>query len=377
MKVLALIQARMGSTRLPGKVLSPLLGKPMLQWQLERLRQSERISQIVVATSTLLADDPIVAFCAAHAVECFRGPEDNVLERFHSAALRFLGQEERNDAILIRLTGDCPLIDPMAIDEGISQFLDLISQGCRYFGYDDSLPDGMDFELFTWDALHEAWSHASDSFEKEHVTPFMWRNPERFGARKFTKAGIPKGLRFSVDYPEDLALVSAILQAERAAGKLFGMREISDLLAGDAALRAINAQIIKNEGLIITALKSAPFRVDIDGISVARYGVMLPDGKLPDQSFFDWATRIGVNVWAASGELEAVKSRAGEQALVFDAAALPRRWAAFAGRNDWRAALYAAANDPSDDGMLLQASEIRPLAELLMFLCQERFQYRP
>ena len=367
----------MGSTRLPGKVLRPLLGKPMLQWQLERLRRSARISQVVVATSTLAADDPIAAFCAAQGVACFRGPEDNVLERFHGAARRFLAESERADAILIRLTGDCPLIDPMAIDEGLSQFLDLISQGCRYFGYDDHLPDGMDFELFTWGALHEAWENASDSFEKEHATPFMWRNPQRFGVRKYAKEGIPAGLRFSVDYPEDRELVEAILRAERTAGRIFGMREIANLLASDASLRAINAGIVKNEGLLITALKSAPFRVDIDGVSRARYGVALPPGALPDQACFDWARRVGVSIWAAGGDLDAVRRKAGAQALVWNAAELPRRWAVFEARGDWKHALYKAVNDPGTDGLLLQARDIRPLAELLMFVCQERFGYRP
>jgi spore coat polysaccharide biosynthesis protein SpsF len=376
-KILALIQARMGSTRLPGKVLSPLLGKPMLQWQLERLRRSARITQVVVATSTLAADDPVAAFCEAQGVACFRGPEDNVLERFHGATLRFLAESERADAILIRLTGDCPLIDPMAIDEGLSQFLDLISRGCRYYGYDDRLPDGMDFELFTWSALHEAWENASDSFEKEHATPFMWRNPERFGVRKYAKEGIPAGLRFSVDYPEDRELVEAILQAERAAGRIFGMREISDLLAGDAKLRAINAGIVKNEGLLITALRSAPFRVDVDGVSRARYGVALPPGALPDQTFFDWASRVGVTVWATDGDLEALRRKAGGQALVRKANELPRRWNVFEASGEWKPDLFKAVNDPGTDGLLLQAGEIRPLAKLLMFLCHERFSYRP
>lgn len=377
MKVLALIQARMGSTRFPGKVLSPLLGKPMLQWQLERLRRSTYITDLVVATSKLAADDPIAAFCAERSVACFRGLEDNVLDRFHRAALEHLCEEDRGSAILIRLTGDCPLIDPMAIDEGISQFRDLISQDCRYYGYGDGLPDGMDFELFTWSALHEAYQNATDSFEKEHATPFMWRNPERFGVRKYTKAGVPPGLRFSVDYPEDRELVAAILEAEGRSGIHFGMREVCDLLAHDPRLRAMNAGIVKNEGLIITALKSAPFRVEVGGATVVRYGVALPAGSLPEQAFFDWATRVGIDAWATPAHVQEVQRRAGGNARIWDTAALPPRWSLFADRAEWRPALYRAANDPALDGLFLEATEIRRLAELLMFLCKDRFEYRP
>jgi spore coat polysaccharide biosynthesis protein SpsF len=380
MKVTALIQARMGSTRFPAKVLAPILGKPMLEWQLDRLGNSKEIHRLVVATSDLPGDDPIAAFCSARGVLCFRGSEASVLDRFYGACLRFLPEEERSTALLVRLTGDCPLADSALIDEGIREFKGLLGQGCRYFGYDDRMPDGMDFEVFTWEALGEAFRSATDSFEKEHATPYMWRNPTLFKVRKFYREGIEPGLRFSVDYEEDRQLVEAILKREQKAGRPFGLLDIAHLLAEDEALRAINGKIIKNEGIIKTSLASEPFRVLMGGTRVARYGVAVPQGQaltLPEE-MITWAANMGVEVWGCSAsELSLLKGKLKKLGLdsvsIFPLEELPKAWKVVAADGSWEKSLLKITEDTSVDGVLLEVADRGQLAQMLMFLCQKRF----
>jgi spore coat polysaccharide biosynthesis protein SpsF len=378
MKVLALLQARMGSTRLPGKVLLPILGKPMLQWQVERLRRSQRISTLVVATSVEPTDDPIAEFCAAHGVHCFRGSEHSVLDRFFHASLAFLSEPERPEAVLVRLTGDCPLTDAALIDKGIDQFLTVRDQGCRYLGYDSSLPDGMDFEVFTWDALREAHEHATDAFEKEHATPFMWRNPERFGVRVFKESGVPPGLRCSVDYPDDLLLVAAVLQAEQRRGTFFGMREVCELIAGDANLRRLTAHIVGNEGLIKTALASESFQATAGGVAVPKYGVSIPEGCRPSQEFLAWCARMGIRAWLAAeetvGDLVGRLVSLGDAVpIVWSPGARPDSWTVLSPQPGWeRRALELSAN-PAVTGLLIDTSDREQLVQVLLFLCRDRF----
>ncbi len=375
MKVLALIQARMGSTRFPGKVLTPVLGKPMLAWQLERLARSLYITEIVVATSTLDTDQPIADFCAHEGVPCFRGSHDNVLSRFWEASNIFLKQEDREDACIIRLTGDCPLIDPATIDDGIVQFQTARTRGCRYFGWDGALPDGMDFEIFTWDALCEAYERATDSFEKEHVTPYMWRNPAQFGMRTYRRAGIAPGLRFSVDHPEDRDLVEEILRRQIAAGRFFGMQEISDLLSRDTTLAAINSDIIKNEGLIITSLASEPFQVEEQGQTIPKYGIAVPLGSVPERIFFIWAERVGIKVWCADEEVLETGKGVLSSTVRWKKDTLPSGWKIFSpAAEGWRDELWAVVQDPSVKGVLFETADRTVLSQLLMFVCQEQFQ---
>ncbi len=272
MKVFALIQARMNSSRLPGKALLPILNKPMVQWQIERLQNSKKISTIALLTSNTSSDDPLISFCDKLKIQNYRGSENDVLARFYNAFLAFSLQNERMNCLIIRLTGDCPLIDPFLIDEAIDLFISKLSHGCRYFGYDTNLPDGMDFEIFTWGALKEAHENSSDPFEREHVTPFMWRQPERFKVERFKKTNITPQLRFSVDYHEDLELVEEILKYQEKSGLFLGVQEISDLFEKNPKLKELNEKIIKNEGLIQSALATQ---------KTPAFGIALPKGALP------------------------------------------------------------------------------------------------
>ena len=376
--VLGLIQARMGSTRFPQKVLAPVLGRPMLAWQLERLQRSQELDQLVVATSDLPGDNVIAEFCAAHNQLCFRGSEASVLQRFYGAGLQYLPAAQRQDAIIVRLTGDCPLSDPYLIDEGIKEFKDLRTQGCRYLGYDDRLPDGMDFEVFTWSALEEAYNSQTDSFEEEHATPYMWRRPEQFGVRYFFRKGVPEGLRFSVDYEEDKKLVEEILRREREDGRFFGVNEITGLLASDADLRALNAKIIKNEGMIKTSLSSEPFQAELNGELVPVYGVNLPTALEGDDELLLWATRMGVRLWSTpADEKNALYRRLAEipdaDPIVLDCHKLPDGWSTQDPCQEWREAVTKKIEGRGFCGLLFSCTNRSELAEMLLFVCQKRF----
>src|SRR5215831_8692767 len=172
--ILGILQARASSRRLPGKVLKPILGRPMLERQIERVRRSRRMDRLTVATSTDASDDAIAALCQALTVDCFRGSLEDVLDRFYQAARQYAPRA------VVRLTGDCPLTDPRVIDE-------LIETHCRE-GYDYTanvlpprqIPDGLDVEVIAMSCLETTWREAKLPSEREHVTPFIYNHRERF-----------------------------------------------------------------------------------------------------------------------------------------------------------------------------------------------------
>ena len=171
--ILGILQARASSRRLPGKVLKPILGRPMLERQIERLRRARRLDGLVVATSTDAGDDAIDALCRSLGVECFRGSLEDVLDRFYRAVLRHAPQSA------VRLTADCPLADPAVID----RLVELHAAG----GYDytsntlvRTYPDGLDAEVVALPCLEAAWREAALPSEREHVTPFIYNRPQRF-----------------------------------------------------------------------------------------------------------------------------------------------------------------------------------------------------
>ena len=230
----------MGSSRLPGKVLKPLAGRPALSWIVERLEAVESVDEIVVVTSQLPVDDPIASLCQAEGVPCVRGDEQDVLDRFHQALL------ERRPDRLVRITGDCPLIDP----EVVADLLRLQSarEGLAYAyvatgaidagrGY-RRFPDGLDAEVLTADALQTAWREATDPYEREHVTPFIWRAPSRFPSATLECARDLGDERWTVDFPEDLEFVTAVYQ--QLGARPFGWRDVVSLLEREPDLRRLN-----------------------------------------------------------------------------------------------------------------------------------------
>ncbi|MGC1304961.1 MAG: glycosyltransferase family protein [Caulobacteraceae bacterium] len=219
--MLAILQARMSSSRLPGKVLMPLAGEPMIGRQVERLKRAEGIDRILVATSTRADDDPLAAHVARLGVEVFRGDLDDVLDRFHGA-LAAQGEPEH----FLRLTADCPLADPGVIDLCIRRHRE---RGADYThnSVGRTYPKGLDVEVCRTSALNAAWRETRDPYDREHVTPFIYRRPERFHVESVTH-NPPLRWRWTVDTPQDYAFASAVYDALYKAKPDFDMQDVLD-----------------------------------------------------------------------------------------------------------------------------------------------------
>lgn len=246
--ILGILQARFSSTRLPGKVLRPILGKPMLELQLERVQRIRAIDRIVVATSTDTADDQIEALCHTLGIACFRGSPDDVLDRFYQAALPYKPDH------VVRLTGDCPLTDPILIDQIIHFYRD------GNFDYASNIitptfPDGLDAEIFRFSALEQAWREAKLLSQREHVTPFIHQQSAHFRLGSFQQASDLSALRWTVDEPEDFDFVSLIYQELYPVNPNFGTEDILKLLEQHPELNTINTQFERNEGYRKSLLK--------------------------------------------------------------------------------------------------------------------------
>lgn len=240
--IIAILQARMSSSRLPGKVLKPILDRPMLQHQVERLRRAETVDVLVVATSDRPSDDPLAELCAAIGVDVFRGSLDDVLDRFHRCATAH-GADQ-----VVRLTGDCPLADPELVDALVRFHLDGdfdYSANCR----PPTLPDGLDAEIFTMEALGRAHAGATTSHEREHVVPYIINRPGDFAMGNWSLDGEDhSGLRWTVDEPEDLVFVRAVFEALYPGNPAFTWRDVLRLVRQRPQLAALNAHHERNAG---------------------------------------------------------------------------------------------------------------------------------
>ncbi len=231
---LAVIQARMGSSRLPGKVLAEVAGRPMLGYMLERLERSEQIGKLVVATSTQPADEQIATFCASVSVECFRGSEADVLDRYHQVASQHPDQAAR---AVVRMTADCPLIDPGIVDRAISMLLD--SGGRLDYvsnSYERTYPDGLDVEAFSIEVLHHLFEQATDMWEREHVTLYLKQQAHPFRMGQITHDEDLSGLRWTVDQAEDMVLVRAVYEELYPTNPLFSWLDLLAWLRARPAL---------------------------------------------------------------------------------------------------------------------------------------------
>ncbi len=236
--IVAIVQARMGSSRLPGKTLADLAGRPMLARVVERVRRAGAVDRVVVATSTAALDDPIAEFCTHEKIPCFRGSENDVLDRFYGAA------KEHGADVVVRITADCPLIDPGVIDRVVERFqrgdCDYASNALRY-----TYPDGLDTEVFSMAALEQAWREAKKPSEREHVTPYL--RSGKFRAVNVETENPSEPQRWTVDHPADLEFVRAVYAA--FAGETdFRYREVLELLKARPELAATQTETITNEG---------------------------------------------------------------------------------------------------------------------------------
>jgi len=223
MVTVAILQARITSSRLPGKVLAPILGVPMVIRQIERLERAAGIDELVVATSTDASDDPLVEALTARRITVVRGPLDDVLDRFIVAM-----DAHPSDAV-VRLTADCPLASPVVIDRVISAFHD---SGADYVSntMQPSFPDGLDVEVVRAAVLREVAGIATDPPEREHVTLGVYRRHERYDIRNVAGEQDLSGLRWTVDIPEDLVFVTAVYEALYPGNPAFDLPEILELL---------------------------------------------------------------------------------------------------------------------------------------------------
>jgi spore coat polysaccharide biosynthesis protein SpsF len=238
--VVAITQARIGSTRLPGKVLAPILGKPLLWWHLTRLQRAREIDRVVVATTDEPEADQIVAIAASVGAAVWRGPLDDVLRRYAGAAEAF------GASTIVRVTSDCPLIDPDLVDRLIVAY-EGRPEGVDYMSLDVArLPRGLDAEIFARARLDDADREAIDPAEREHVTAFLYRRPQRFGiAAVAPDAPLRPGMRLCVDTAADLDLVTRIVTTLAPRWPTFTWHDIAALLDAHPDWWNINAAVVQ------------------------------------------------------------------------------------------------------------------------------------
>jgi spore coat polysaccharide biosynthesis protein SpsF len=240
--ILAILQARMSSSRLPGKVMKPVLGRPMIERQIERLLRCKRIDQLIVATSELQEDDVLEALCDSIRVSIFRGDLDNVLDRFYRAAVPY------NPKHVVRLTADCPLTDPSLIDELIEFYL---VRQCDYASncQEPTLPDGLDAEIFSFAVLEEAWREAVLPSHQEHVRAFIREHPERYRIENYRYNRDLSNLRWTVDEFEDLEFVRRVYEKLYPLNPEFRTEDVIVLLDREPELLEINKRFKRNDGI--------------------------------------------------------------------------------------------------------------------------------
>lgn len=235
MKTVIIVQARMTSTRLPGKVLKTVLGKSLLEYQIERLKRIRSVDEIVIATTTNDTDQPIVDLCDRLSVAYFRGSEEDVLARYHGAAKQYSAD------VIVRITSDCPVIDPTVCEEAIACFIENQDQ------YDyvrlEQYPRGLDAEVFSFKVLDECFKEATSNPDREHVTPFIYRHPERYRVGQMICDNNYSHHRWTVDTAEDFELVKRIIEELYPFKNRFAFVDILDVLTKNPAWYDINQKV--------------------------------------------------------------------------------------------------------------------------------------
>lgn len=236
-KVVIILQARIGSKRLPGKVLKKVLEKPLLWHTIERLKSCKNSDKLIIATSNKEQDNPINDIANDCNISCFRGSENNVLDRFYQAA------KSVDADIIVRITADCPLIDPELIDKMIAYFkaneFDFVGTGVP-----PSYPDGLDTDVFSFSALEKAWKEAILSLEREHVGPYILNNPDKFKICFFKNTENLSFMRWTLDEEADFKFIDEVYKRlYNKSNKIFKTQEIIDLLKKHPDLAKINNSV--------------------------------------------------------------------------------------------------------------------------------------
>jgi spore coat polysaccharide biosynthesis protein SpsF len=237
--IIVIIQARMGSSRLPGKVFMEICGEPMLAWVVKRARKAKLINEIVVATTIEESDDDIEKFCQANNVLCFRGSSADVLDRYFQAAKQYHAD------VIVRLTADCPLIDPGLIDNTIAALLGSFADFAANRlppPFKRTYPIGLDTEVVTMAALERAWKESTALYEREHVLPYIYEKQGRFRVLTIENDVNYGSYRWTVDTHEDLDFIQAVVK-KLGCRMDFSWKEVIALLEKHPELILINAKV--------------------------------------------------------------------------------------------------------------------------------------
>ena len=238
-KIIAIIQARMGSSRLPGKVLMEICKEPMLAWVVKRARKAKMIKEIIVATTRDTSDDGIEKFCQVNHILCFRGSSADVLDRYYQAARLYQAD------VIVRLTADCPFIDPELIDNTITAFLGSFADFAANRlppPFQRTYPIGLDVEVVSMAALDRAWKESTALYEREHVLPYIYERKDQFKVLTIENDVNYGSYRWTVDTQEDLDFIQAVVK-ELGCRMDFSWKEVIDLLERHPKLMQINAQV--------------------------------------------------------------------------------------------------------------------------------------
>lgn len=239
-KILIVIQARTGSTRLPGKVMLPICDASLLQRMVERVASANLSGTIVVATTTDSADDLVEKICTDNNIHCFRGHPTDLLDRHYQVGKKWAAD------VVIKIPSDCPLIDPAVIDKVIQFYLDHIDQ----YDFVSNLhpatyPDGNDVEIMTFNALETAWKNAKLPMEREHTTPYIWERPDQFRLGNVAwETGLNYAMshRFTIDYPEDYEFIKVIYDKLFPINAKFALEDILAITDNEPDIYHINSK---------------------------------------------------------------------------------------------------------------------------------------
>lgn len=239
-KTLCIIQARIGSTRLPGKVLKKIGDMTLLEHCVRRVGYAKMVDKVVVATTINKEDDQIIKLCQQMGIDYYRGSSNDVLDRYYRCALMYFAYEN-----IVRVTSDCPLIDPNIIDMCVTAFE---KSECDYISNvvpgERTFPRGLDVEVFSRGALEDAHQCASEEYEREHVTPYIWQNKNgnfKIGEMVTAHSAYRSDYRLTVDYPEDFAVIERIYDELYKSGEIIDVRDVIKFLDNNPAVVQINA----------------------------------------------------------------------------------------------------------------------------------------
>jgi spore coat polysaccharide biosynthesis protein SpsF len=239
--IAVIVQARRGSSRLPDKVMKNIVGRPMLYHVLERVKRAGSVSRVCLATTTSRQDKILAGIAAKLGVETFFGSETDVLDRYYGAAKR-LGAKD-----IVRITADCPLMDPSVIDKVVSEYL----KGRYDYAsniIEPTFPDGLDVEVFSFRALERAWKEARLKSEREHVTPYIWKNPNTFRLKSVKNKRDLSDHRWTVDHVKDLEFARQVYRQLYTKDPQFGYADVLSLLKRNPEITSINKGTSRNEG---------------------------------------------------------------------------------------------------------------------------------